>query len=808
MPNLVGIGNNQVPTNAMLGGLAYQDSVGEIDIDKIKARVSDNAVDIFVYDTSKDSDGGAWRKKATKQSWYNENVSERRGARKEFPAIAVIVVQSSYVTIYDGDDPNLSLWMEFTVNNSPGQIIYTNPSCAHMLNGVLVVGTNPNQANNDYWDGGIKVFNFITDKIRSYSGTRSMIYHNNISQRNDPRLLYYDTTNVLVSPNVSAVTMFLLPDATIDVDTGLPIPTILAATRRGISVVKESGTVFDMLVSVGGGSNYQTNSIEITKDLKIIHNWDDRASNAYSYISIIPLSLFGIDSSYGYEYQFRNEGTYSYNVGGGVLDIFNAVATYFVDAVPTELGYFAIGSNKGLVNVQHIPMALNNGGRTSLGDARFSGGMHCRITSNFNTGWLFNNIKGAFLSDTDATDVTGSELVTNGTFASNISGWSGAAQFSHSTNNVGGNTGGKLMVYHTASTNIYISQTITTVAGKYYTISYLACSDQQNKARVWIGGTYYDYIVDNNNAALVKHSHTFYASGTSTEIRLYNNGASRSYWDSVSVRIAEEDRSVNGKGLQVYGTIAKTPVASGAELVSYDSLSSSNYLEQPYNSDLDFGTGDFCMMGWFYNLGTSASILYRLNNSTTAGVGYIVATSSGGEIGYSSYTQGFRSAGRITHYTSGSWSGIQQWNMFICGRKNGVGYMYVNGELEQSGANTQSHTDTTYQPPLRIGNNHAGNGGIGSGKLALIRISSGFPTEEQIKKIYDDEKCLFNENAKCTLHGTSDDIKAIDYDESNNVTHVGTSAGRSEFQGLNRINNTTTAVTTAISASNGLVAEQ
>ena len=48
MPNLVGIGNSQVPTNAMLGGLAYQDSVGEIDIDKIKARVGDNAVDIFV----------------------------------------------------------------------------------------------------------------------------------------------------------------------------------------------------------------------------------------------------------------------------------------------------------------------------------------------------------------------------------------------------------------------------------------------------------------------------------------------------------------------------------------------------------------------------------------------------------------------------------------------------------------------------------------------------------------------------------------------------------------------------------------
>ena len=38
MHNLVGIGNSQVPTNAMLGGLSYQDSSGEIDIEKIKAK--------------------------------------------------------------------------------------------------------------------------------------------------------------------------------------------------------------------------------------------------------------------------------------------------------------------------------------------------------------------------------------------------------------------------------------------------------------------------------------------------------------------------------------------------------------------------------------------------------------------------------------------------------------------------------------------------------------------------------------------------------------------------------------------------
>ena len=76
------------------------------------------------------------------------------------------------------------------------------------------------------------------------------------------------------------------------------------------------------------------------------------------------------------------------------------------------------------------------------------------------------------------------------------------------------------------------------------------------------------------------------------------------------------------------------------------------------------------------------------------------------------------------------------------------------------------------------------------------------------KKMYEDEKVLFQENAACTLYGSSDAVTALSFDEDTELLHVGTSSGRSDFQGLRRINNTTTAVTTAISASNGLVAEE
>jgi len=807
MPNLVGIGNSQVPTNAMLGGLAYQDSVGEIVIDKIKAKTSDTAVDIFVYDTSKDSDGGAWRKKATKQSWYNENVSQRRGARKEFPAVAVIVVQSSYVTIYDGDDPNLPMWMEFTVNNSPGQIVFTNPTCTHMLNGLLVIGTNPNATNNDYWDGGIKLFNFISEDIRSYSGTRSMIYDMNISQRNDSTVLHYDTTNVLVSPNVSAVTMFVLPNAKTDVDTGIPIPTILAATRRGISVVRDSGVVYDMEVSVGGGSNYQTNSIEITKDLKIIHNWDDRASNAYSFISIIPLSLLESDSSYGYEYQFRNEGTYGYNAGSNSLDIFDTTSTYFVDAVPTELGYFAIGSNNGLVNIQHIPQSLNNGGRSGLGDARFNGGMHCRIANNFNTGWMFNNIKGAFLSDTVSTNITATTVTSN---------WAttGSWQYQSQKITLASDGAGGINITHADGGGSYVYSYLqfTAEANTDYMIQVDFTAYNSGDLEV-VPAPY-----NSNNEKINLHGVSGlskggqFNSGSHTTLYLminHNSTSTTTIKNIVVQKITEgvSDRSVRNKDLLLFGTINRDSVATGAELVSYGPFSTSNRLRQPYNSDLNFETNDFSVMFWMYNTGTDVhqTLVGRDNREFSVDI-----------LDNTSYSRRFRiyafnsSNGLQTFDSEDDPFPLNTWT-HICVNYTGgnTAAVYVNGVLNKTGTLIYDIDDTSNG--LNIGaRNTSGtyNWAATGTQLSLVRISKGAPSADQINKIYNDEKCLYHENAKCTLYGTSDDIKAIDYDDSVNVTHVGTSAGRSEFQGLTRINNTTTAVTTAISVSNEFVAEQ
>jgi hypothetical protein len=140
-------------------------------------------------------------------------------------------------------------------------------------------------------------------------------------------------------------------------------------------------------------------------------------------------------------------------------------------------------------------------------------------------------------------------------------------------------------------------------------------------------------------------------------------------------------------------------------------------------------------------------------------------------------------------------------------RVGGVMQWYVNGKLDAQAANTQDVTPSTpAKGKLEIGSDWAYGKAL-PGSAALFRISGTAPSAEQIAKIYEDEKVLFQENAQATLYGSSDAVTALAYDDDTELLHVGTSAGRSDFSGLRRVSNTTDAVGAAISASNSLIAE-
>ena len=233
-----------------------------------------------------------------------------------------------------------------------------------------------------------------------------------------------------------------------------------------------------------------------------------------------------------------------------------------------------------------------------------------------------------------------------------------------------------------------------------------------------------------------------------------------------------------------------------ANLVAYSGFSASNYLQQPYNSALDFGTGNFYVMGWVKSSGGSTGYVWERAQTLVA----------------SAYTEMYwHSSNALYFHINGGTAATQNvapntWNHFVCVRNGGVQSLYVNGVKGTDSNNAGNLTNSNAQ--FRIGIRAYDIVTPFNGEISLIRTGSGAPSPTQIAKIYNDEKVLFQENSQATLYGASDAVTALAYDDTTKLLSVGTSSGRSDFSGLKRINNTTTAVTTAISASNGLIAEQ
>ena len=438
-------------------------------------------------------------------------------------------------------------------------------------------------------------------------------------------------------------------------------------------------------------------------------------------------------------------------------------------------------------------------------------------TTSYNTGWMHGDIKGAFLSDTDTTNATSGEILTNGDFTNGTTGWT-LQDANEGSISVSSN---QLTLNNSTSSDPPVAcyQQISLEVGKYYNVESNRASGLDVVVNITTGtsnnggtGGYGNVILHNSNGDI---SATFLATHATMYcyIRVNTNATGTAVMNSVSIRKVEVDRSHNitflrdkVSALTINGTITKTAVATGAELVGYGGYTTSNYLKQPYNSGLDFGTDYFSVTWWQYITGDIANSEYVYDRQGGNGNRHAVYYTSGNSGSLAFYTNAGSdseiSATGINSYKDG-------WACYTVNRdSSGLMQIYINGELKQSSTLTvRDLTNTSAE--LFIGIRHSVDTGAATqAKYALMRFSKSIPSPEQIKKIYEDERHLFQENAKATLYGSSDAVTALGYDEDTELLHVGTSSGRSDFQGLRRINNTTTAVTTAISASDELIAEQ
>ena len=782
---------------------AYIDIIrGNTKLESISSSVSGTAVDVFVYDTRKDSDGGAWRKRTQHTSWYNETLgTATRGSRKEFPAVAVLVLETGYLKIYDGDDPDLPMWM---VLNATSSSLVRAPfaSSVAMLNAKLVVTDGNNYAGS--------TIDFLLDDRDADRDLRQIGWNGNIADRNDTSKQGGFGTTILANQSANDVAMTVLPNAPIDDTTGLPIPTIAVATESGVSVVRDDGNVVDL---TGSDTYIECNNVFFSDYGKLLYDTED---TSVVYEVDIPSS----DISYG-AYNSTSNGRVIYPTGthGG-----------FSSGQIRLLGR-NMGDGGKLITKGAFAFDANGASEVINGLTLFDreesdpafNSLLAFVASDYNTGWMHGDVKGAFLSDTDTTNVVGGNLVSNGTFDTDTTGWSASTSGNGTTisRHVDGSGNTSLRVVSDTSTYGSAVTQIALESNTTYVLSYYLRSTggtTASFARTGYGtdpnAQYYTNIHSDNSATVSAQNTFTFTTGTISgtqylKLASRNDGTDFRY-DNISLCKAEQDRSVNNNGLQVFGTVTKTPVATGAELVGYSGFSASNYLQQPYNSDLAPGTAAYSVSCWF-KTGTSSGDQYIFDRNG-GGAGsrnllLIMNTSAGNANKFQFWHRD--NTGNVTdiHITDKTVTD-NVWHQVVA-LNDGTNYrVYVDGEVSSVTSSQIRNVISDNNPPMFVGIRHTGGSTFMTGSMALFRYSKSAPSPEQIKKMYEDEKCLFHENAKTTLYGSSDAVTALAFDDTTNLLHVGTSAGRSEFQGLSRINNTTDAVTTAISASNGLVAEQ
>jgi len=725
--------------------------------------ITGNAVDVFVYDTSKDSDGGAWRHHTQDTSWYNEASSSTRGSRKEFPAVAVIVAESNKVTIYDGDTPDLDMWMVW--NSTSYGYLWSVTTAITALNGIIAMANGPQ---------GHYAMELLKDSGYRMIQSSTSYFIQNIANRDISPGAYglVDTVKELVNVNANDIAMTVLPNAPIDSATGLPVPTIAVATDGGVSVIKDDGSVVDS----SDAAAYW--SVDISKDNRLISGRSD--ANVRFFISA-PLDTIISDGWAPYAFAYILDGSSIYYPSLLVGDTFAKVSK--------GNGFYARGGSKALT------LWSLNGSDTDVVEDNQTKSSVAYITSDYNTGWMNGDIKLATLSDTDDTNVTGSELVTNGTFGSDTSGWSAlsSATLSVDTN--------RLKMTNSGTTLGGAYQAISVTVGKTYTVhvgshEYGTTNGKYFKIGNSTSGAEY---LNTGNASSYTHTFTPTASTIYLTFQTNNNvSGATSFVDDISLRLAEEDRSVNGNGLQVFGTVTKSAVATGADLVAYSGWSSNNYLRQLYN-DIDLNTSDYSIALWVKSAAsTTGAYAFQIMNADNDKYIHFLPNHINSALFNSNKTSG-------AYINDGTQATVGVWTMYVLTRSGSTLSLYFNGKLDKSVEQVVDDVvdDTS---TLTIGNRTDLSGPY-NGEIALFRISATAPSAEQIKEIYEAEKPLFQENAKCTLNGSSDAVTALAYDDSTELLHVGTSGGRSTFQGLRRVDETSTS-TTEISAQGGLIVEE
>lgn len=785
------VANAQAQASLAAGFAASAASVVQQDLSGVTAQAlhrSPNAVTaMFLYDTSKDSDGGAWTEKCQHTSWWNEPIYGKwlgaqasettaravsgattgdyfqrstdgrfyalnagsgitevfRGNKRDFPRLAGIVAEAGNVTIYDLTEPGRPMWLR-AVGGAYTAFPVGGVSSIAALNGIVCVGGN--NAASSFAFAGLRQVNFPLDTIRKHTSNNghSGLFPAGVASRNMELFNPTGSEQLIANAVVNAVAMTVLPDAPTDPVTGLKVPTIAVANAGGVSVIQDEGLVRNSAFT------FSFDALVLTPSLLSA----GRGGDANWYHAANPGAL-GASFALAFRSGIQAPG-------------------------------FGIGNTGKLVDTGRARLLRRSttAARVQLARAHESDqarSLVATVGDTFNTGHMTGDIRRCFLSDT-AVGSASQETIANESFDTGTGGFVGMSGGITTAASVGG----ELEVTISDGGRPAVSRSYTVVPGMSYRLSVKARRGNTSQVAVRAGTT--DFGIDYGSAStlqltLTTLSITFRAVTSTLWVSLgYGQTAvgQINYFDDLLIESVDMDRSYRNATANFTGTLTRAQLASGTSLVGYSGFSAANYLREPYSADLDFGTGEWTASAWV-NIPTgvtAAAVIFERAAASGASIrfgitslGQLTATAFDGTTTRTvTTTQAFKTAqwikARVSYTTDGTLA------------------ILVNGREVAATRGTPLLTLNNAAAVLTIGNSFALDAPF-PGSIALLKLGATVPSLEQATFMYEQEKQLFRAGAECVLPD-SGAIVDMAYDDATDRWVAMSAANESYWTGLVR----------------------
>lgn len=286
-------------------------------------------------------------------------------------------------------------------------------------------------------------------------------------------------------------------------------------------------------------------------------------------------------------------------------------------------------------------------------------------------------------------------------------------------------------------------------------------------------------------------TYAFVATATTMVVQISTNGGvagSTSIWYPFTVRRCIADLTLRGHHGVINGTLARRAVATGAELAEIGGYSAANFIQTPYSSAFDFGTGDFSF-GPFWVTDDGVSSVQTIAERAH----YTAGAYSGPRITLFKDSTRFSMTvhdGTTPVTVNGTtFTPTADRRYLVAGVRNGANIeMYVNGVRQASASVAGLGTLNNASATLVIGRTHAANATASpfGGWIALPRISSVPLAFDQAQFIFAQESKLFMPDAKCLLLGSSI-VNSVNYDPEADRIYAATAIGTNVLNNLLRV---------------------